>query len=103
MNNTTDKRQLRSFGFIVGGIFSLIALWPALVYRADPRWWALLAAAILLIPAAVYPSALRRPHQASTDASGNPCRFGTTSFDVKMRTVGRRNDVRPGLAPANRR
>jgi hypothetical protein len=64
MQNQIDNRQLRSFGVLVGGVFALIAFWPALVYRADPRWWALSAAAILLIPAAVYPSALRRPHQA---------------------------------------
>jgi hypothetical protein len=58
MRNEITSQKLRSFGFTVGGIFALIAFWP-LVFRAeDPRWWALVIGACLLVPAAVFPRSL---------------------------------------------
>jgi hypothetical protein len=58
MPSEIPNKQLRSFGFTVGGIFALIAFWP-LVFRAeDPRWWALVIGACLLVPAAVFPRSL---------------------------------------------
>lgn len=62
MQNDTTTKQLRSFGFMVGGIFALIGLWP-IVRGADPRWWALVIAACLIVPAAVYPASLAWPHK----------------------------------------
>ena len=32
MENVTDKKQFRSFGLTVGGIFALIGLWPAIFH-----------------------------------------------------------------------
>jgi hypothetical protein len=52
------KQQLRSFGFIVGGIFAAIALWPLVMRGDDPRWWALAAAVLLIVPALAYPGSL---------------------------------------------
>jgi len=52
------KQQLRSFGFIVGGIFAAIALWPLVLRGDDPRWWAVAAAVLLIVPAVVYPRSL---------------------------------------------
>ena len=58
MPNEITSKQLRSFGFTVGGIFALIASWP-LVFRAeDPRWWAVVVAGGLLVPAVVFPKSL---------------------------------------------
>ncbi len=51
-------KQLRSFGFTVGGVFAVIGLWPLAVHRAEPRLWALACAALLLLPALVYPRSL---------------------------------------------
>jgi hypothetical protein len=52
------KQQLRSFGFIVGGIFAAIALWPLVIRGDEPRWWAVAAAVLLIVPAVVYPRSL---------------------------------------------
>ena len=60
MPNQITSRQLRSFGFTVGGVFALIALWPLIVRADDPRWWAAVISAGLLLPAAVYPASLRQ-------------------------------------------
>ncbi len=66
MANETENKQLRSFGFTVGGIFALMALWPAVVRGQTPRWWALAAAGGLLVPALVFPRVLFWPHRGWT-------------------------------------
>jgi Saxitoxin biosynthesis operon protein SxtJ len=58
MSNEITAKQLRSFGFTVGGIFALIALWPLTIRAEDPRWWAIVVAGCLLAPAAVFPKSL---------------------------------------------
>ena len=58
MKDEITSRQLRSFGFTVGGIFALIGFWPLVVRREDPRWWAMVVAGFLLVPAAVFPRSL---------------------------------------------
>jgi len=56
------KAQLRSFGLIVGGIFLLIGIWPAVWRGADLRVWAVVVAGLLLVPAVIVPAALRPVH-----------------------------------------
>jgi len=63
MRNETTPKQLRSFGFLVGGIFAVIGVWPFIVRGEDPRWWALILAAFLIFPAAIFPLALAWPHK----------------------------------------
>src|SRR2546425_11500964 len=58
-----DVRSLRTFGLLVGGIFLLLGVWPAVARREDPRLWALIAACLLLAPAVVYPRALGPVHR----------------------------------------
>ena len=58
MQSENTNKQLRSFGFTVGGIFALIALWPIVVRAEDPRWWAMVVAGCLLVPAVVFPKSL---------------------------------------------
>ena len=58
MQNEITIKQLRSFGLTVGGIFALIAFWPLVVRAEDPRWWAMVVAGFLLVPAAVFPRSL---------------------------------------------
>ena len=57
MPTEITSKQLRSFGFTVGSIFALIALWPLVIRAEDPRWWAMVVAGCLLVPAVVFPGA----------------------------------------------
>jgi Saxitoxin biosynthesis operon protein SxtJ len=59
MPNLITRKQLRSFGFTVVGIFALIALWPLVIRAEDLRWWAAVVAGCLLVPAAVLPQSLK--------------------------------------------
>jgi hypothetical protein len=54
-----DKSQVRSFGLTVGAVFSVISVWPFVFRGESIRVWAALPAAILLIPALVYPNWLQ--------------------------------------------
>lgn len=49
---------LRSFGLIVGGIFALIGVWPALWRGQPPRLWGLLAGGVLIGLGLVWPRSL---------------------------------------------
>ena len=61
MSNEITSKQLRSFGFMVGGIFAAIAIWPLIVRDGVPRWRALVLA--LILPAAIFPGSLAWPHR----------------------------------------
>jgi Saxitoxin biosynthesis operon protein SxtJ len=63
MPNDITNKQLRSFGFTVGGIFALIALWPLVVRAENPRWWAVALAAFFLVPAVLFPKSLAWVHK----------------------------------------
>ena len=62
MNNAADTKQVRSFGFMVGGIFAIIGLWP-FIHGQSPRFWALVVAGLLVIPAAVLPRSLKHVYR----------------------------------------
>jgi hypothetical protein len=64
MAPTNDRKQLRDFGLIVGGIFGAIGLWPLVWRREDPRLWALALAIVLVLPALVAPRILAPAHRA---------------------------------------
>jgi hypothetical protein len=57
-------RQLRQFGFLVGGIFGAIGLWPMVWRQQGPRQWALALAIALVLPALVAPRILTPVHRA---------------------------------------
>jgi polyferredoxin len=59
-----SPRQLRQFGFLVGGIFGLIGLWPMVWRHQGPRQWALALAVALIVPALVAPRILGPVHRA---------------------------------------
>ncbi len=63
MPEPTSRKQLRSFGLIVGGIFLLIGLWPHLRYGRDPRMWAMVPGVLLTLTALVLPGGLRYPYR----------------------------------------
>ena len=60
---TSENKSLRSFGLMVGGIFAFIGLWPVVYRGSSPRLWALILAALLILPALVYPKSLRPVYQ----------------------------------------
>src|SRR5919199_3164472 len=58
-----ETKQLRSFGLMVGGIFALIGVWPA-VWRGQPlRLWSLILGGILIVLALAWPRSLRQVHR----------------------------------------
>lgn len=59
MPTRIDSKQLRTFGFLVGGVFATIGLWPILLQRGYVRLWSILLAALLVTPALVWPQSLR--------------------------------------------
>lgn len=63
MENNIATKQHRSFGLIVGGIFVIIGLWPVIFQGQDLRHWAIILAALLMIPALVYPKSLDMPYR----------------------------------------
>jgi hypothetical protein len=58
----TGKRELRSFGLIVGGCFAIIAFAPRILRGENPRVWALVPAVLLVATALILPLALRSFH-----------------------------------------
>jgi Saxitoxin biosynthesis operon protein SxtJ len=69
MASRTGQRELRRFGFIVGGIFGVIGLWPWVVRGQAPRPWVLGLAVALILPALVAPRVLA-PVQRVWTAAG---------------------------------
>lgn len=63
MQDEDTTKQLRSFGLIVGTIFAGIGAWPLLIHSAELRWWSLVVAGLLVLPAAIYPKILFWPHK----------------------------------------
>jgi len=55
--------QLRSFGFIVSGGFTVVAFWPLVWRHEDPRVWALILGVVLAAMAAIVPRALEPFHR----------------------------------------
>ena len=54
----SDTKHLRSFGCMVGGIFALMGLWPA-VWRGQPlRLWSLILGGLLLLLGLAWPRSL---------------------------------------------
>jgi O-antigen/teichoic acid export membrane protein len=58
MKDEITNQKLRSFGFTVGSIFALIALWPVIIRAEDPHGWAVVVTICLLAPAVVFPRSL---------------------------------------------
>jgi predicted membrane metal-binding protein len=63
MQDEITKKQLRSFGMTVGGIFALIGFWPIVFRHEDPRWWIVAMAGCLLVPAIICPKGLFWPYK----------------------------------------
>ena len=58
-----ETKQLRSFGLMVGGIFALMGVWPAL-WRGQPlRLWGVIVGGALIALALVWPHSLAQVYR----------------------------------------
>jgi hypothetical protein len=64
MKVRADRAELRNFGLVVGGIFGVIGIWPAVVRGGSVRMWGVGLAVVLVLPALVAPRALAPAHRA---------------------------------------
>lgn len=64
MDQPAGTKELRSFGLLVGGVFSVIGAWPLLM-RGEPfRLWAIGLGGVLILLGVVMPSVLAPLHKA---------------------------------------
>jgi Saxitoxin biosynthesis operon protein SxtJ len=60
----SNERELRRFGWLVGGILAVIGLWP-LIFRGEaPRAWLLVPGAVLMLAGVIIPTALAPAYRA---------------------------------------
>ena len=60
MLGVNEKKELRNFGLIVGGIFCLIGMWPAIRHGEGLRLWAIVPGSFL-VPLGLMAPALLAP------------------------------------------
>ena len=58
-----ETKQLRSFGLIVGGIFALLAIGPAIGRGQPPRLWSLILGGLLMGLALAWPRSLTQVYR----------------------------------------
>jgi len=59
-----DQKTLRSFGLLVGGVFSVIGMWPLVLHGKEPRLWASALGILLILFGVAYPRALTYVYRA---------------------------------------
>jgi hypothetical protein len=64
MTQIPPMKELRNFGLLVGGVFSVIGLWPWLVYGYEVRLWAFTTGALLMACGGLAPSSLTYVYHA---------------------------------------
>ena len=63
MTQQADTKELRMFGLMVGGIFSIIGLWPVFIRGDSPRIWAISVGGSLVVLGLALPSSLKHIHR----------------------------------------
>ena len=63
MTQQGDTKELRTFGLMVGGVFSVIGLWPFLARGDSPRIWAIAVGGALIGLGLAVPSSLKYVHR----------------------------------------
>ena len=63
MDHRFQVKELRQFGLMVGGVFSIIGLWPMFL-RGDPlRLWAVVLGSLLILLGSLVPTWLAPVHR----------------------------------------
>lgn len=57
------KKELRSFGLLVGSVFGILGIWPVIFRHQSPRWWLLILAAYLVTAALIAANSLYLIHK----------------------------------------
>lgn len=63
LQKSTEAKQLRSFGLLVGGVFAVIGLFPYVWRAEDVRLWALALSIMLMVSALAFPRRLKLPYR----------------------------------------
>ena len=63
MNQSTTHKELRQFGLLVGGIFTIIGLWPFVIRNEPLRLWAIGPGGLLIVLGAIMPQVLAPIHK----------------------------------------
>ena len=58
MQEIIEKKELRNFGLIVGGVFCLIGIWPVIRHGDGLRLWAIIPGSLLVPLGLVAPAVL---------------------------------------------
>ena len=63
MDHRPETKELRNFGLLVGGVFSVIGVWPML-WRGEPlRLWAVIVGSLLIVAGGLAPTWLAPIHR----------------------------------------
>jgi len=65
-NPQPTSKELRQFGFVVGGVVTVIGLWPVVFRSESPRLWAMILGGLLIVLGAVVPKSLKQAHHGWT-------------------------------------
>ncbi|MDH5739402.1 MAG: SxtJ family membrane protein [Nitrospira sp.] len=61
-NQQPTTKDLRQFGLLIGGVFTVIGLWPV-VFRSElPRLWAMALGSLLIVLGGLVPQSLKQVH-----------------------------------------
>lgn len=63
MDQTANTKDLRSFGLLVGAVFSIIGVWPILFWGEPLRLWAVGTGGLLIFLGGILPRALAPIHK----------------------------------------
>ena len=58
-----STKDLRQFGLLVGGVFTVIGLWPVVFRSESPRLWAMILGGLLIVLGGMVPQSLKHVHQ----------------------------------------
>lgn len=62
-NHQATDKEFRQFGFLVGGVFAVIGLWPVVFRGESPRLWAMVLGGLLIVLGGTVPQSLKQVHQ----------------------------------------
>ncbi|HMS86699.1 MAG TPA: SxtJ family membrane protein [Nitrospira sp.] len=55
-------KDLRQFGLLVGGVLTVIGVWPVAFRSESPRIWALIVGSLLIVLGTAVPQSLKQVH-----------------------------------------
>lgn len=61
-NHQATNKELRQFGLLVGGVFSVIGSWPVVFRSEPPRLWAMILGSLLIVLGGLLPQSLKQVH-----------------------------------------